>query len=139
MTKKELSQYYWLQREIEADEARLKALDEKATSPRSQQITGMPRGGSGEQDKIGELVAEMADLQAIIAAKQIQCIHERQRIERFILSIPDSMTRLVFTYRCIDGMSWRDVASAMGYRMSEENARQTYHRYLKSINGEEKR
>lgn len=131
MTNKELSQYYWIRREIEADEKRLITLREKTKSPKTTNLTGMPPGG-GNRDALGDAVAEMTDLEAIIAAKQIQCIHERQRIERFICSVPDSMTRQVLTYRCIDGMTWREVAGAMGHRMSEENARQIFHRALKN-------
>lgn len=133
MTKKELSQYYWLQMEIEADERRLQAMKEKAQAPHAQKLTGMPSGG-GSGDHLGDIMAEITDLEAIIAAKRIQCTHERHRIERFIHSIPDSMTRMIFTYRCIDSMSWREVAINMGHKMSEENARQIFHRYLKNKN-----
>ena len=131
MTKKELSQYYWLEKEIKDDEERLRTLREQATAPHAQRLTGMPHGGNGDHDKIGKATAEIVDLQAIIAAKQIQCIHEKQRIERFIVEIPDSMTRMMFAHRCIDGMSWQEVADSMGYRMTGENARQIFYRYLK--------
>lgn len=137
MTKKELSQYYWLKREIEDMEMRLLALREKADSPQAQRLTGMPRGG-GPNDRMAEAVADIIDLEAIIAAKRIERIHQRQRIERFIYSIEDPMTRMVFMYRCIDGCSWREVAARMGHKMSEENARQTFHRYLRNAGGEEK-
>jgi hypothetical protein len=136
MTQKELSQYYWLQKEIEADELRLRSMRDRAGAPQAQRLTGMP-GGGGPSDRLGEIVAEITDLEAIIAAKRIQCIHQRQRIERYIHSIPDSMTRMVFTFRCIDSMTWREVAQSMGHRMSEENARQIFHRYLKATKEEE--
>lgn len=131
MTKKELSQYYWLQKEIDDMERRLQILREKAVAPQSQRLTGMPGGGGGS-DKLVEAVAEITDLEAIIAAKQIESIHQRQRIERFIHSIDDPMIRMVFTIRCIDGYSWREVAAKMGHKMSEENARQIFHRYLRA-------
>lgn len=137
MTKKELSQYYWLKKEIENMEKRLRALRERAYAPQSQRLTGMP-GGGGVKDKLGEAVAEITDLEAIIAAKQIECIHQRQRIERFIYSIDDPMTRMVFTHRCIDGYSWREVAAKMGHKMSEENARQMFHRYVRAAGESEK-
>lgn len=137
MTKKELSQYYWLKREIEEDEKRLRLMRERAYAPKSQRLTGMPGGGTPDGDRMAEIIAEITDLEAIIAAKRIQCIHECQRIERFIHSIPDSMTRMVFTYRCIECMTWREVAAHMGHMMSEENARQLYSRYLKTASAEE--
>ncbi len=130
MTKKELSQYYWIRREIEADERRLYALRESIQAPKIMRLTSTPTSGS-PHDTIGDAVAEMTDLEAIIAAKQIQCIHVRQRIERFICSQEDSMVRQVLMYRCIDGQTWKEVAASMGHRMSEENARQIFHRALK--------
>lgn len=130
MTNKDLSQYYWLKKEIEADERRLARMKDGVLGPRAQRLDGMPRGGGG--DSMGDAVAEIADMEAIIAAKKIQSIHECQRIERYIQGIPDAMTRMVFELRCIDCMSWSEVAANMGYRMSEENARQIYHRYIKS-------
>lgn len=136
MTKKELSQYYWLEKEIKADEERLKVLREQAEAPRAQQLTGMPHGSNGDKDQIGKVTAEIVDLQAIIAAKQIQCIHERQRIERFIAEIPDSKTRMIFTHRCIDGLSWQEVSVAMNDRISEGYARNLFYKYLKEGNAD---
>lgn len=138
MTKKELSQYYWIKREIEADEKRLRNLRESIQSPKAMRLTAMPTA-NGAHDSIGDAVAEMTDIEAIIAAKQIQCIHVRQRIERFICSVQDSMVRQVLMYRCIDGMTWKEVAAAMGHRMSEENARQIFHRALKTQTEEVKK
>ena len=130
MTKKELSQYYWLKHEIDAYERRLKEIRSRAESPKAMNLSGMP-GSHEARDSVGEVVAEITDLEAIIAAKRIQCIHERQRIERYVMGIPDSMTRTVFTCRCIEGMTWREVAAHMGHRMSESNAKQIFHRWLK--------
>ena len=131
MTKKELSQYYWLEKEIKDDEERLRILREQATAPQAQHLTGMPYSSDGDKDKIGKATAEIVDLQAIIAAKQIQCIHEKQRIERFITEIPDSKIRMIFMLRCIDMKSWQEVADVMGGRMTGDNARQIYSQYLK--------
>ena len=132
MNLKELSQYYWLCKEIELDTERLKKLEIKAGSAHAQRITGMPRGGNGSQDRIGDYAAEIVDLQAIIAAKRIQCIHERQRIERFITGIPDSQTRILFTLRFIEFRKWSDVAARAGGSATEFTARQIVSRYLRN-------
>ena len=52
MTLKELSQLYYLNREIEMDKRRLQELEVKAL-PGAQVITGMPHG-PGVTDKVGE-------------------------------------------------------------------------------------
>ena len=53
MTLKELSQLYYLNREIEMDQRRLRELEARAL-PGAQVITGMPHG-TGVVDKVGEL------------------------------------------------------------------------------------
>ena len=131
MTLGEMGQYYWLTKEIQRDEQRLKELEEIAIVAKSPSYTGMPRG-NGTTSKVELYAAEIVDLEAIIAAKRLQCIHERNRIERFIAEIDDSRTRLIFTLRCIDCMSWGRVAEYMGGGMTADTARQIYSRYIKA-------
>jgi hypothetical protein len=131
MTQKELGQYYWLCREIQMDEERLVELEAKAASLQSPSLSGMPHGNE-VTSKVERYAVEIVDLQAIIAAKRLQCIHERNRLERFIADIPDSVTRIIFTLRCVDKLNWRQVAVRMGGPMTEENAKQLFSRYLKS-------
>lgn len=94
MTLKELSQLYYLNREIEMDKRRLQELEVKAL-PGAQVITGMPHA-PGVTDKVGEYAAEIADLRGIIEAKHQQCLYERSRLERYISSIDDSLLRQIF-------------------------------------------
>ena len=103
MTLQELSQLYYLNREIEMDQRRLWELEGKAL-PHSPSLTGMPSGG-GEQDKVGLYAAEIADLRGIIEAKHQQCLYERNRLERYIAGIEDSFLRQVFTYRFVNEIS----------------------------------
>ena len=112
MTLKELSQLYYLNREIEMDKRRLQELEVKAL-PGSQVLTGMPHT-PGVKDKVGEYAAEIADLRGIIEAKHQQCLYERSRLERYISSIDDSLLRQIFTYRFINGLPWRQVAACIG-------------------------
>ena len=75
--------------------------------------------------------AEIVDLQAIIAARQIQCIHERARLERWISGIPDSLTRQIFQARFVEGMTWAQVAEAVGGKNTEGSVKMACNRYLK--------
>ncbi len=139
ITVQELSQLYWLNREIQADKERLAALELKASSPSSPNLTGIPGGGTpGFDNKIERYVAEMIDLEAIISAKQLQCIHERNRLERWICEIPDSLTRQVFTYRFINGLSWLQVALHIGGNNTAASVKMLCYRYIDKINKEEK-
>lgn len=129
MTLKELSQLYYLNREIELKQCQLRELEVKAL-PGAQVITGMPHG-TGVVDKVGELAAEIADLRGIIEAKHQQCLYERNRLMRYIDSIDDSLLRLIFTYRFVNGLPWEQVAACIGGGNNAGNVKMACYRYLK--------
>ena len=131
MTVKELSQLYYLNREIEADQQRLDELELLVSSPKSPNYDGMPHA-PGYSDSLSRMVAEIVDLKALIAAKQIQRIRERNRLERYISSIPDSLTRQIFALRFINGLNWYQTAMHVGGGNTEDSVRQRVYRYLKS-------
>ena len=95
MTIKELSQLYYLNREIERDRERLSILRSKASSMGASGFDGIPKSGS-LGGRLEQCIAEIVDLEVIIQAKITQCLHERNRLERYISDIPDSITRQVF-------------------------------------------
>lgn len=130
MTLKELSQLYYLNREIENDQRRLEELEAKLTSPSSPNLSGMPRS-TAYDNKIESSVADIMDLKAIIAAKQQQCIYERSRLMRYITEIDDSLTREIFVFRFVNGLSWRQVAASVGGNNTAENVRQICSRYIR--------
>ena len=134
MTLQELSQLYYLNREIEMDQKRLWELEGKAL-PHSPALSGMPPPG-GDQDKVGLYAAEIADLRGIIEAKHQQCLYERDRLERYIAGIEDSFLRQVFTYRFVNGLPWRQVAACIGGGNSGDGCRMMVTRYLEENSGE---
>ena len=134
MTVKELSQLYWLNREIEADKRRLEELESMVLSPKTQNLNGMPRT-SGCGDSMARRVADIIDLKAIISAKQQQCVYERNRLERYINSIPDSLTRQIFSLRFINGLSWIQTAMSIGGGNTEDGVRKRVYRYIKRTQG----
>ena len=133
MTVKELSQLYYLNREIEADQQRLDELEVRVSSPKSPNYDGMPHA-PGYSDSLSRMVAEIVDTKAILAAKQLQCIHERNRLERYISSIPDSLTRQIFALRFINGLSWYQVAMHIGGGNTEDSVKKVCYRYLNKEN-----
>lgn len=129
MTKKELSQLYYLRREIAQEQRRLKEL-EKATETGSGKITGLPlmRGMTAP----AELVAQIADSRAVISAKLKLAGVEYNRLCRYITGVDDSLMRQILTQRFVEGKSWRQVARAIGGGNTEDSVRQAFHRYMKS-------
>lgn len=136
MTLKELSQLYWLNREIESEQKRLDELSRLAQSPSTSVLTGMPHAPHSNDSKTERLVAEIVDLQAIIVAKQIQCIHERSQLERWINDIPDSLTRQIFVLRFVNGLSWYQVSAHIGGGCTEDGVKKRCYRYMKDSDNE---
>ena len=132
MTLKELSQLYYLNREIERDQERVDNLRRLAEGYGGGQSNGMPFTNSAfAESKIERYVAEIVDIQAIIAAKIEQCAHERNRLERYIADIKDPITREIFRPRFINGLSWARVAEGIGAGYTEDCVRQKFYRYIK--------
>lgn len=125
MTKKELSQLYNLNREIEQDKRRIAELEAAAMGV-SAKITGLPHV-AGISDKTA-LAAEIADLKNIVESKAKMTVAEHNRIMRFVASVEDSMMRQVITLRHVDGLSWRAVAAKTG--VTEGSIKMAYARFF---------
>lgn len=137
MTLKELSQLYYLNREIERDQERLEKLRASASAPGAPNYDGMSKSPSFE-NRLERYIAEIVDLEAIIQAKITQCLHERARLERYIAEIPDSLTRQIFQLRFINGLTWVQIAFSVGGGNTEEGVRKRVYRYLEQENKGEK-
>ncbi len=130
MTKKELSQLYYLEKEIKADRRRLEVLESKATSV-TQNVTGMP-GGCGSGDKIGFYGTEIAEQRQLIETKMRQCIILQNKILRYINAIESSYFRQILTQRYIDCFSWTKIAMNVGGNNTADSIRKSHDRFLKT-------
>ncbi len=129
MTVKELSQLYYLKREIEKDKQRLWELGLTASGLGAQNLTGMPRG-NGTETKLERNTNRKLELERIIKNKIERCEHERLRIEQYIASVEDSQMRLILTYRFIDNCSWKQVAIRIKGGNTADSVRMACKRFL---------
>ena len=129
MTKKELSQLYYLNREIEQLQARLTELESLATSCTAN-ITGMPRA-NGISDKIGKYAAEIADLKSLLDLNLKKCFYELNRINRYIQSVDDSEMRMILSLRYVNGLCWEQVAASISVYASGDSVRKAHDRFLR--------
>lgn len=127
MTKKELSQIYYLRRELAELERRLSKLQEASKST-TQTITGMPFAETGS-DKTS-LGADIADIKTEIALHKHRITEEYSKLQAYVSSVDDSLIRQILTYRFIDGNSWRKVAYRVGGCNTEESVRKVCYRYI---------
>jgi hypothetical protein len=129
MTKNELSQLYYLNREIEEQQRRLMELECVATSCTSE-ITGMPHI-NGISDKVGKCVTEIADLKSHIELKLKKCFYELNRLNQYIESIEDSQMRMILSLRYINSLCWQQVAFSIGGGNTDISVQMQVNRFLK--------
>lgn len=127
MTIKELSQLYHLNREIEQEKSRLRELETAATDT-SAKISGLPHVG-GLSDKTA-IAAQIADSKAVIEAKIALSVVEYNRLNRYINSVEDSLTRQILSLRFVNGLSWNQVAASIGEGYTACSVRQIARRYI---------
>ncbi len=133
MTKKELSQLYYLKKEIKEQQRRLSELEAAATDC-SAKITGLPSGKS-ISDKIGNYASQIADLKALIDLNLKKCFYELNQLDRFIRGVEDSQMRVILTLRYIQGLSWQRVAYAIGEN-DEQYPRRKHNAFLRDSENE---
>ena len=131
MSLKELSQLYWLKKEIDRDNKRLAELRGKAYQAGS---VGFTDGGGGSDagsrvERYGTLIA---DLENVIYEKIRKSIAEQRKLELYIMGIPDSFLRQIFTYRFVEGRSWVQVAMNIGGNNTADGVRMACNRYIHS-------
>ena len=129
MTKKELSQLYYLKKEIKEQQRRLSELEALATSCTAK-ITGLPNG-NGVSDKIANYATEIADLKSLLDLNLKKCFYELNRLDRFISSVKDSEMRIILTLRYSQGLSWQQIAQNMGVLGDGSTERKKHNRFLK--------
>lgn len=127
MTRQELEQVHSLDKEIKMWEREL--VLRRNMSPVA---SPLPQIGSSSSisDKVSERGNANVDLERKIEDAKAELTRIRDEAIPFILSIPDSQTRMIVYYRCIDGMSWRRISSEIGGGNSEDGVRMAYTRFF---------
>ncbi len=120
MTKKELMQLYYLNREILNKTEELVNLKIESKKLKN-----------GEPDKRREKMVKRREEDLVGKIKS--CTSLRDKARRFIDSIEDSLTRQVFEYRYSKCMTWQQVAYCIGGGNTGDGVRKIAERYLKKI------
>ena len=128
LTKRELSQLYYLSREIKRDKRRLKELEALAEGT-TQHLTGMPIV-PGFGDKTARYAIEIMELKEVIECNMRRCMIEYNRLIRFISSVEDSQMRQILTLRYVNGMTWQRIAMEIG-ETDESYPRRKHNKFLK--------
>ncbi len=120
MTKKELTQLYYLNREIMNNTEELVNLKLECK-----------RLKSGEFDK--RRLKRIRRREEDLVKKIRSCTGLRDKANKFIAAIDDSLTRQVFEYRYSRCMTWQQVAYSIGGGNTRDGVRKIAERYLKKL------
>lgn len=145
MTKKELSQLYYLNREIGQLEQHKREIQHQidsigkaadtvkgsaASFPfmlRSILIEGTDAQSSERALKLRE---ELIDIKRLIERRSKQCTCEYNRLMHYINEIDDSLTRQILSLRFVNGLSWNQVASCIGGGNTEGSVKKSCYRFM---------
>lgn len=127
MTKAELEQIYYLNRELkmwEDELARLKA--------RSLVASPLPSTshGSGISDKVAQRTEREMELEGRIQAKRDEIQDLRDRAVSYILTVQDSLMRQILFYYCVSLFGWKRVAYEIGGNNTPDGVRMMYNRFF---------
>lgn len=129
-----LSQLRALRAEVEMLAARVEEI-ETAARGGGRRITGMPRAGS-ISDPVARYGVELVQLRGQLERRMERCAAELRQLYALIDRIEDSAVRQVMTYRYVDGMSWQQVAFAMG-EFDEQYPRRLHNRFIQKLQVDE--
>lgn len=131
MTLIELNRYF----DLVSSLARTKELLENlrnAALPGAQVLTGMPHA-PGVKNKVGDLAVEIADLDIRRQYIEAEIEAQKEKVEEFVATIDDYYLRTIFRLRFERGLSWKEVATIVGGRNSEESVKSACYRYLRKV------
>ena len=133
MTRKDLERVYYLKKELKIWERRYNELIADVTQD-TPSADGMPFANTNNVTRPTERKAvEIADHVERIRKHKQKIAAAIREAEAFILTIEDPFTRQIVKLRCVDCMSWNEVAYVCGPGTTAECVRQFYHRFIQTI------
>ena len=127
MTIKQLEQIYYLTKEKQMWEDRLRELPD-ITAVKYDSI-GV--SNSGISSPVQQIAEQREKIREIISAKLAEISFVEREILEYICSIDDSLMRQIMTHRHIELKSWLQVANTIGGNNTADSVRMMHDRYLK--------
>lgn len=124
--KRSLKRYRKIIERIDRLEMKLETLDERITTIKSPNFSGMPRGGVPVT--LDDLLSDKADLEARIKRLKEKSREYKTEIREEIDSLEDYRYCEILEAHFIDGVSIEDIAEELGY-----SERHTYTLYQEAI------
>lgn len=129
MIRGELNELYWLNKEVEDLQNRLQELEETSGVGSSKMGDGIH--GSEINNPVEKVAMKKLALKNRIAETMLIILEEKEKIERFVETIPDSQIRTIIRLRNIDLMSWEAIGNFMG--LDRKTVATKYNKFLKEL------
>lgn len=128
MNRKELSQVYFLRKELKMWEQKLEDLKSKSLIS-SKAPDGMPFQNTGSvSDKTFDYISQIMELQSDIDVFRLRIEVVVQNIEHYIMTLDDSLLRQIIEYRCCQCKTWAQTAAMIGAGTTEDSIRKYFDR-----------
>ena len=128
MTREELKQIYYINKEIKMWQRELDRLQCKSLVG-SPTIDDMPKGSGGTSDRVADLAIEKEEIREIINGKLTEIQVQRKRIMNYINGIEDSLLRQIMFLRNVSCMSFPQLARELN--ITEGCAKMIYYRHFR--------
>lgn len=129
MTKKELQEYYWIDKNIENLEEKLLELESQAVKITSR-ISNEPRGTSKNTDRMAGIVAEIIEVKNTIEVELKKAYYLLNKIEKSIDALPPK-EKYLMRKRYIECCNWEEICVDMSY--SEQHIHRLHCKALKLL------
>ena len=106
-----------------------------AAHPGGQTLTGMPHT-SGIKDKVGDLAAEIADIETDIEDLKEAIAESEAQVMTFIRGVKDIQARSILRLRFCRGLTWKEVAQVLGGGNTEASVKMSAYRQLETRDDE---
>jgi DNA-directed RNA polymerase specialized sigma subunit len=80
----------------------------------------------------GNYERKIQRIQNRLNRKLVELVEEKDKLTKYIYSLKDSEVRQIFTYRYINGLSWREIGEKMNY--SFETVRKKHDKFIRYTN-----
>lgn len=127
MRAEELNELYWLNKEVEDLEARINELNFLSASVLSDE----PHAKGNKSEPTQRLALQIVSLKNRLHETQLLILEEKEKLERFIETIPDSKIRTILRLRNIDLKTYQEIADIVG--LDRKTVSNKYNEFLNDL------
>ena len=130
MTKDELSQIYWLNKEIIMWQQELDRLESQSKT-KGAEFADVPQHGGRTGSKVESQAVRPEIIREEILGLKQKAEQELSKLRQYINGIDDSLVRQIIEYKYAQRLTWEETAARIGGVNSGESLRKTLQRFLR--------